>query len=154
MKSDKGKRGGDCPYSQTTLVYTACTRCTKKRRRDQTPSCLPSRQSSANYLIEALSAFAIERRRKHTVSATQTLSFLSFNKLATSAAILLIFSGGNAFAADMANPRFAPDKKLFCENRIFVFERRIRINSQTEMDRSTFSDWKSGGRFVCLSYMT
>jgi hypothetical protein len=39
-----------------------------------------------------------EINRRLTVSATLTLSFLSFNKLATSNTIALTFSGGNSFA--------------------------------------------------------
>jgi uncharacterized protein (DUF2237 family) len=38
---------------------------------------------------------------KHTVSATLTLSFLSFNNAATSCTIALTFSGGNSFGVDI-----------------------------------------------------
>jgi hypothetical protein len=41
------------------------------------------------------------RDEEHTVSATLTVSFLSFNKLATSPTTALTFSGGNSLAADI-----------------------------------------------------
>jgi hypothetical protein len=39
--------------------------------------------------------------KQRTVSATLTVSFLSFNKLATSLTIALTFSGGNSLGADI-----------------------------------------------------
>jgi hypothetical protein len=42
-----------------------------------------------------------EEKQELTVSATLTLSFLSFSKLATSDTIALTFSGGNSFAVDI-----------------------------------------------------
>jgi hypothetical protein len=89
------------------------------------------------------------QEKKHTVSATQTLSFLSFNSVATSATIALTFSGGNAILLVLAANLFAPRLKLLlCENRMFVQVREKRMSIEV-----TELEWESerleiGGWFV------
>jgi len=65
---------------------------------------------------------------KHTVSATQTLSLLSFNSAATSPTIALTFSGGNAILLVLTNLFDGRVRKLLRVDIMFVWEKITRID--------------------------